>query len=313
MCITKLDSAIDENLPPTSKTATSSSPLPISSTNTIVAGIRWAKTPGEIDRLNEIVAEKVKKIVKENLETPSSVLSPEIDAVLNKNQIVYHKRITAFPILISLISALMIAYNANSIMTPLAVLISFIWYDFFSGVLHVVLDNPDFISLPLLGQPCLEFQWHHHIPNDLASKSFLEVCGDLNVIIGILSVLYLCPGVAFVYRSPTAVTLVGSKILMAYFGQLCHCMSHTPSNRRPVWVTQLQQWGIMISPIAHGKHHRHYDSNFCIGSGVCNPVLTWLMTNITSNGWVWLMVFSVSVVLDVPLFLYGLKTLGGFQ
>jgi hypothetical protein len=36
---------------------------------------------------------------------------------------------------------------------------SFLGYDIYSGVLHVVLDHPDNIKLPVLGQPCLEFQW----------------------------------------------------------------------------------------------------------------------------------------------------------
>lgn len=34
-----------------------------------------------------------------------------------------------------------------------------------SGVLHVVLDHPANIALPFFGQACLEFQWHHHIPD----------------------------------------------------------------------------------------------------------------------------------------------------
>lgn len=34
-----------------------------------------------------------------------------------------------------------------------------------SGVLHVVLDHPGNIALPFFGQACLEFQWHHHVPD----------------------------------------------------------------------------------------------------------------------------------------------------
>jgi hypothetical protein len=55
----------------------------------------------------------------------------------------------------------------------------YLWYDFYSGVLHVVLDHPRHIAFPILGQPCLEFQWHHHIPRDIASKPFIQSCGDL--------------------------------------------------------------------------------------------------------------------------------------
>lgn len=37
----------------------------------------------------------------------------------------------------------------------IAIIFTFLWYDFFSGVLHIVLDNPGFIKLPVLGEPCL--------------------------------------------------------------------------------------------------------------------------------------------------------------
>ena len=69
----------------------------------------------------------------------------------------------------------------------------FFWYDFLSGVLHMVLDNPEFINFPIIDDSCLEFQWHHRIPTDIISKSFLQVCGDLNMIMIMLLGFYLLP------------------------------------------------------------------------------------------------------------------------
>ena len=63
---------------------------------------------------------------------------------------------------------------------------SYFWYDLYSGILHVVLDEPANISLPFIGQPCLEFQWHHFIPSDIAREHFLDVAGDLNIAVSIM-------------------------------------------------------------------------------------------------------------------------------
>jgi palmitoyl-[glycerolipid] 3-(E)-desaturase len=173
----------------------------------------------------------------------------------------------------------------------------------------VVLDNPDFIHITLLGPPCLEFQWHHHIPKDLASKSFSQTCGDLNVVVFILCTIYL---VLFHIRSSVGLCLVGFKLLMAYFGQYCHCMAHTQPSDRPFWVKFLQDNGVMISPVDHNVHHQTYDKNFCIGSGLCNPVITALQ-HITENKWVWLVAFLLCSSMDVPVFNYLLTSFANFN
>jgi NAD-dependent dihydropyrimidine dehydrogenase PreA subunit len=98
---------------------------------------------------------------------------------------------------------------------------------------------------------------------------------------------------------------------MAYFGQLCHCMSHTPNNR-PEWVNILQKAGIMISPKEHGKHHQTYDDNFCIGCGLCNGILSWSRKNVTSNKWAWLVFFFAISLIDVPVMNYLLTKFVGF-
>lgn len=148
---------------------------------------------------------------------------------------------------------------------------------------------------------------------DLTTKSFLEVCGDLNVVISILFVVYLVPNVGFSFRSPMALCLVGCKLLMAYFGQLCHCMSHTPPHLRPDWVTQLQNMGIMISAKEHNVHHKTYDDNFCVGSGICNPLIRFGRKYLTTNQWAWLGLFLVTLIADVPVFNYLLCNYAGFE
>lgn len=134
------------------------------------AGIRWNRTEGEIDRLNAIVIQKMGELVEESKKT-GQPLSPEVEAVLkNPGNTVYKKRWVLLPILYAACSLGFIIFGGaiGGMQTPVTIMItfifSFLWYDLFSGVLHVNLDNPDFIGFPILHEPCLEFQWHHHIP-----------------------------------------------------------------------------------------------------------------------------------------------------
>ena len=222
------------------------------------------------------------------------------------------------------------------------------------------------MNFPICSEPCLEFQWHHHLPHvsisfprflcyrrhttsvlltfttsyiyqhvcsaplqDLCSKSFLEVCGDLNLIVSILvSVFLILPydnptgiPLGFSYREPTALTLVAWKLLMAYFGQLCHSMSHMPSSRRPNWVKNLQNFGVMLHPKEHAAHHKTYDDKFCVGSGLWNGVVTKALSftnklhralggSEDTNAYTWLAFFSITLFVDVPLFNYALGLIG---
>lgn len=90
--------------------------------------------------------------------------------------------------------------------------------DFYSGVLHVVLDDEWNMNVPLLSQPAMEFQYHHHIPDDGCSRPFVEGMGDLNFIIG----LHLALFTALFYRGgcedKMLLTTGAWKMLLAYWG-----------------------------------------------------------------------------------------------
>ncbi|MES1910258.1 MAG: hypothetical protein MHM6MM_002885 [Cercozoa sp. M6MM] len=134
---------------------------------------------------------------------------------------------------------------------------------------------------------------------DIVSKSYMEVCGDLNTVACILSVIHLFGW--GLYNSPVGRCVLGCKLLMAYFGQYCHRMSHALRKDRPAAVQFLQDKGLMLSASAHGMHHKTYDDMFCIGSGVCNPFLAWCRRNVTSNPSIWLVVFLVASIVDCVL------------
>jgi hypothetical protein len=86
-----------------------------------------------------------------------------------------------------------------------------------------------------------------------------------------------------------------------------------PPHHRPDWVVAQQKRGLMISPKEHNGHHKTYDDNFCIGTGLCNPIISWSLKNLTSNKWVWLFVFVTTLILDVPFMNYVLTEHFGFQ
>lgn len=282
-------------------------------------GIRWGKTPGEIDNLNRLVDAKCKYFL-ECHKKKGEDLPPEVKWVLDKHEngsTVYKERVTLWPAVMTVLHILNLCYQTYynvgwKAMLTVAVF-TFVQYDIFSGVLHVVHDNPLMIPLPVVGEPCLEFQWHHHIPQDLTSKSFLEVCGDLNMVTSLIFILYCNPwGPYKMLESNIGMTLISAKLLMAYFGQLCHAMSHMPAHRRPNWVVNFQKWGIMVSPKEHWGHHKNYDDNYCIGNGMWNPVLTpflkftnWVHVSIGSNetisAYCWLVGFLALAVFDVPV------------
>jgi len=279
-------------------------------------GIRWGKTPGEIDNLNRLVDAKCQYFLEESRRT-GVPLSPEVEYVLKtgKPSTVYKERYTFWPVVAGIGHLANVAYQFY--MDPFAsicvILFSWLYYDLFSGVLHVVHDNPIMIQIPVVSEPTLEFQWHHHIPQDLTSKSFLEVCGDLNTVTTLIFIVYCNPiGPYDFTKNATAMTIISWKFLFAYFGQLCHAMSHMPYYRRPEWINSLQKMGLMVSPKEHWGHHKNYDDNYCIGSGIWNPVLTPFLkltnkihialgSTENASSYCWLVGFLCMAVLDVPL------------
>lgn len=96
--------------------------------------------------------------------------------------------------------------------------VMYVVLDFYSGVLHVVLDDEWNMKVPLLSQPAMEFQYHHHIPDDGCSRPFVEGMGDLNTIVGIHLVLFVALFVKGGYQDHMLLTAGGWKMLIAYWG-----------------------------------------------------------------------------------------------
>jgi hypothetical protein len=252
----------------------------------------------DIGKLNARVAEKTAAATGEKGK------GVEFEEVRRGAQ-VYHRRFRSFVYGLGLLSLYFVTIGAPSVAAAVvSIVLMYFWVDLYGAVLHVVLDNPKFIRLPGIDAGCLEFQWHHHIPSDITRKEFVEVCGDLNgaaafhvaFIFGVLKY-----ALRWDFDANLAMTLMGAKALLAYFGQYSHRMAHTPESQRPAVVKQLQAANIMLPAHIHKKHHDTYDGSFPILSGHTNNLISSLLEAVP-NDYAWLGAFVAMTMFDVVLF-----------
>ena len=151
------------------------------------------------------------------------------------------------------------------------VMLPFIWFyaDAFGGILHIVLDTPSNIKLPLIGLASLEFQMHHAIPQDIVIKGLPEACGDLNVI----ATWGVGAGGLLTGFDPLTMTVGSTLLLASYCGQAAHQAAHKLPKNNPPFVKFLQSVGIFAPNETHRGHHKTHDQDFCILCGWANPLL----------------------------------------
>lgn len=265
------------------------------------------------DRVTKIVEREMAKAKRDNKPLPIDIeysLKPK--SVLWAGLPIYENRfepLTYFWAVMGLSTVTYFVVERGFLHLALYTVFMLLVYDFYSGMLHIVLDNPRNISLPLLGQPALEFQWHHYIPNDITSKSLAQACGDLNGAVIASAICYLLLAPCFEDK-PSYAGVVGLKVLMAYFGQFSHRSAH---DYRPTsGVKTLQNSGLIISAADHKIHHTApHDLDFCL-IGICNPLFDRMnkwFKNEEFARWFWLTAFIAWTLLDVPLAHWGLSTL----
>ena len=270
----------------------------------------------KIDLLNTRVEKITKKAVQE-AEGSGKPLPLEIVHAQKKMTTltagfpVYQLRSALLVYIYAIGAACLIIRGASMIhplTTVMCVLTMVVGYDFYSGILHVVFDHPDNIQIPILGQPCLEFQWHHAIPYDIVQKDFVDVCGDLNVVVMILIPIY---GTMLDMTNGVALVIGGLKLLMAYFGQFSHKSAHMYGGGGSTLGTWLQQHGFMISPKEHTAHHKPpHDIDFCL-IGVCNPLIDGLRT-LTANNRIWVSLFCIWSIFDLVGYVKVVEALAQF-
>lgn len=245
-------------------------------------------------RVDKITREAVEEAEKNGTQLkPHFVFAQRKKTAILAGTPIYVRRYAATVYSYTLLAAGMIAYGVTQVhplIAVLSIITMYLEYDMHSGILHVVFDRPENIDVPVLGQVCLEFQWHHSIPDDLVRKDFVDTCGDLNVVAAIIIAFNLI--VLDFSKGGFVFIMFGMKILMGYFGQYSHRSGHAVGSGLSPLARALQKNGLMMSTKEHWAHHQEpHEYNFC-HIGYCNPVIH-LLRRITLNNLAWIMLFLV--------------------
>ena len=138
-------------------------------------------------------------------------------------------------------------------------------YDFHSGILHVVLDAPESVNLPLIGKSAASFQRHHHDPAELSREPMWMAFNDF---LPILAAHSPAAGVCCtLVDAPMYAPVLATKILCSYLGQWGHVNAHTRPSQQLAMSKLLVSCRAMLGPRVHKGHHTPpHDSNFCLGS-----------------------------------------------
>lgn len=136
------------------------------------------------------------------------------------------------------------------------ILVVYILMDFLSGIYHILTDYGWNIKSQV------ELFQSHHETNRIDSPEF-----ELTIWVALPVFL-----VALYFYS-TFWIIISIFILCI---QVPHYYSHQDNS--PYFIRLLQDYHIFISSKAHAKHHQRFDSDFCIISGWCNPLLNFLFS-----------------------------------
>jgi hypothetical protein len=258
----------------------------------------------DFDNANDWLNMLVERKIAES-RASGETMAPEIAWVAETGHRIYQRRFKALVVAVVLASAYGILQAPSLPALLVAALALYLYIDFYSGMLHVVLDNPESVTLPIVGIPCVEFQWHHTLSYDISSRSLLDVWGDLNVLV----CLKLAGLFGLMGFTPTSMMVAGVGFFWGYTNQWSHRMTHSAVSKRPRFAIWLQEHGVILAPAVHHIHHSGaHDEAFPVLSGHTRGLIQWLL-RVTSNRWVWLVGFAVLTFVDLASLVWVLQRL----
>lgn len=163
-------------------------------------------------------------------------------------------------------------FSAEPEYIPLAALCGWLLADLFSGLVHWSFDTLGSVRTPLLGPAIIRpFREHHADPQGMTRHDFIEVNGTS--CLGCLPLLALSLALDGFGHALVAFTCIG--ILLA---NQCHKWAHMPAEEISFLITKLQEFGIVLQPMEHARHHTPpYNTHFCTASGWLNRPLNALL------------------------------------
>jgi hypothetical protein len=181
----------------------------------------------------------------------------------------------------------------TSIHAIVLTLVSWVIADFGSGVLHWATDNYGNGKTPVMGGIIAAFQGHHSAPWTIAQRGFCNNVYKLCIPFGIVPMLAINA-----IAPPDVVFFMATFCVFEIMSQEFHKWSHQLKSETPGWVNWLQDSGLTIARKPHALHHlAPFEGNYCIISGICNPVLdqsgffrrlervVYSLNGIESNAW----------------------------
>ncbi|KAK7200178.1 ubiquitin-conjugating enzyme-like protein [Novymonas esmeraldas] len=178
------------------------------------------------------------------------------------------------------------AADANAmqlIWMPLFIVAAMALADLVSGLTHWGLDTWGTPDTPVFGNFIRSFREHHVDQTAMCKHDFIETNADTTLpLLPVLLLQYAC--VWSVNRSGNGyvanlhVGNIGLHVFLCTFFVFVamtneiHKWSHQPKQSRAVRTAM--NIGILLSPIAHRKHHKDpFDRSYCITTGWLNPLL----------------------------------------
>ncbi len=156
-------------------------------------------------------------------------------------------------------------------------IITFIYSDFYSALLHIVFDNEN-IHIPfssvidnILKNIANGFHQHHLKPLNIYTNPLSELLFDMEYV-GIAFLLFGC-----IFGNLYFFILI---LCFVQLGQMAHRNSHTPLSQKSKIIYFFEKYNFIISTEYHHIHHTTYDRNFAVLCGTMDPVLNYLYKNI---------------------------------
>lgn len=178
---------------------------------------------------------------------------------------------------INLCIFLFIVYESELLFKPFnifAFVTGYLFADFLSGVVHIYLDHSavvydgSYADFARMG-----FQVHHLYPTfpwmmDDAYEPYME-CNTIFPYVNAVCLLN-----ALTLNIP--VVHYGAFWVVSF--QAAHYYAHARTHGKviPFLVKQMQEIGLIIHPQTHQKHHKTFDTNYCILNGFANPLCNYL-------------------------------------
>ena len=204
----------------------------------------------------------------------------------------YVHRFVFLPPVYAVLAFWLLLRTPTAVSLAVGVPVMFLCYDFYSGILHVNLDDKNNVDFFVLSQACLEFQWHHVLPHDSNTKSLMQNFADLNIIVG-LSILVNFP---VLIRSRSAAMLTALKLLFAFYGQFSHRLAHGPKQQGLLlWMQKLR---LLLPKERHRHHHKPpHANNFCL-IGNCDGAIEWLLHQKVNwfACWIFTTIFDIRLI-----------------